>query len=247
MKILHKLVGLGMATLTIFVAIIPAYSVGKADKNAVQDIEVLEEKAHTEISYTERREDGTYYILESFDGISVTSKIYKIDNGKRSLNSTIDSEIHNGYVLCVEEKENGEVEKYQVKVIKDSLLEQSKHLLEKQQPLLVATSKKTYLRTEKYGISLVGKKATIAIAAAAIVAATAYVNFPVAVKIVTAAIAAGAGAGAASLPDYLYVTSKVYTTHSSGKIYTRYENSYYLDSARTKYVGSWTFSKRWGH
>ncbi len=247
MKILHKLVGLGLAVLTIFVAVVPAYAVGKTDNDAVQDVEILEEKECMEISYTEQKEDGTYYILESFDGTAITSKIYRTDKGKSVLTATVVSEIQNGYVRCTEKKENGEIEKYQVKAIKDPLLEQPKYLYERQAQSLVATSKKTYLRTEKYGISLVGKKATIAIAAAAIVAATAYVNFPAAVKIVTAAIAAGAGAGSAALPDYLYVTSKVYTTHSSGKIYTRYENSYYLDSARTKYVGSWTFSKRWGH
>ncbi len=42
-------------------------------------------------------------------------------------------------------------------------------------------------------------------------------------------------------------TSKIYRTHSVGKIYTRYENDYYLNSARTRYIGSWTFSKRLGH
>ena len=66
-------------------------------------------------------------------------------------------------------------------------------------------------------------------------------------KIVIAAIGAGAGGGVASLPNYLYVTSKVYKTKSTGKIYTRYENKYYLNSKRTQYVGSWSFSKRWGH
>ena len=76
-----------------------------------------------------------------------------------------------------------------------------------------------------YGISLLGKRFTIAAAAGAI----------------------AARASVASLPDYLYVTSDVYTSHSVGKIYTRYENKYYLDSARTQYVGSWSFSKRWGH
>jgi hypothetical protein CLOSPO_03515 len=96
-----------------------------------------------------------------------------------------------------------------------------------------------------YGISLLGKRFTIVAAAGAIVAATSYISLPVAVKIITSAIAAGASV--ASLPDYLYVTSDVYTSHSVGKIYTRYENKYYLDSARTQYVGSWSFSKRWGH
>lgn len=64
----------------------------------------------------------------------------------------------------------------------------------------------TYLRTDRYGISLVGKKITIAIAAAAIVAAVAYINMTVATKIIISAIAAGGGAGVASLPDYLYFT-----------------------------------------
>ncbi len=103
--------------------------------------------------------------------------------------------------------------------------------------------KKKYLRTEKYGISLVGKKFTIAAAASAIVGATPYVSIPATVKIITAAIAAGS----TTLPNYLYVTSDVYSSRSVGKIFTRYENKYYLDSARTQYVGSWSFSKRWGH
>lgn len=106
---------------------------------------------------------------------------------------------------------------------------------------------KTYLRTDKYGISLVGKKVTIAIAAGAIVAVTPYVSLSIATKIIVSAIAGGAGSGVTALPDYLYVTSRVYRSKTSGKIYTRYENKYYLNSARTKYVGSWTFSKRLGH
>ena len=52
-----------------------------------------------------------------------------------------------------------------------------------------------------YGISLLGKRFTVAAAAGAIVAATSYISLPVAVKIITSAIAAGASV--ASLPDYL--------------------------------------------
>lgn len=74
-----------------------------------------------------------------------------------------------------------------------------------------------------------------------------YVSLSIATKIIVSAIAGGAGSGVTALPDYLYVTSKVYRSKTSGKIYTRYENKYYLNSARTKYVGSWTFSKRLGH
>lgn len=105
---------------------------------------------------------------------------------------------------------------------------------------------KTYIRTDRYGISLVGKKITIGIAATAIVAATPYIGISVAVKIITSAISAGIGGGVQSLPNYLYVVSNVYTSRATGKIYTRYENRYYLDSARSQYVGFWIFSKRWG-
>ncbi len=53
MKMLHKLVGLVLAVFTIFVAVVPASAVGKTDNAVVQDVEILEEKARTEISYTE--------------------------------------------------------------------------------------------------------------------------------------------------------------------------------------------------
>lgn len=69
-------------------------------------------------------------------------------------------------------------------------------------------------------------------------------KYEVSAKIIISAIAAGGGAAVASLPDYLYVTNNVYRTHSTGKIYTRYENDYYLDSERTQYIGSWSFSER---
>ena len=109
--------------------------------------------------------------------------------------------------------------------------------------LLSRSTYQKYIRTDRHGVSLVGKK--VGATAAAIVAVTPYVGISVAAKIITTAIVTGTGGGVASLPNYLYVTSNVYKTKSSvGKYYTRYENTYYLDSKRTQRVGNWTFSKR---
>lgn len=172
-------------------------------------------------------------------GSNIESTFYKIDGEEKILESSILSTVQEGKVTCIETNSNGDVEQYTISVDQEDLTQAADN--EK-----LARSK-TYLRTDKYGISLVGKKVTIAIAAGAIVAVTPYVSLSIATKIIVSAIAGGAGSGVTALPDYLYVTSKVYRSKTSGKIYTRYENKYYLNSARTKYVGSWTFSKRLGH
>ena len=191
------------------------------------------------INYTEQRQDGLYYITENVNGNTIESTIYKMEGEEKIFNSSISSTIQEGQITCIETNADGASEQYTISTDIINLTQSSENE--------TFSSNKIYLRTEKYGISLVGKKVTIAIAAAAIVAATAYVSLAVAKKIVIAAIGAGAGGGVASLPNYLYVTSKVYKTKSTGKIYTRYENKYYLNSKRTQYVGSWSFSKRWGH
>ena len=178
-------------------------------------------------------------ITEKINGSNIESTFYKIDGEEKILESSILSTVQEGKVTCIETNSNGDVEQYTISVDQEDLTQAADN--EK-----LARSK-TYLRTDKYGISLVGKKVTIAIAAGAIVAVTPYVSLSIATKIIVSAIAGGAGSGVTALPDYLYVTSKVYRSKTSGKIYTRYENKYYLNSARTKYVGSWTFSKRLGH
>ena len=177
----------------------------------INDIEMPDDSA---VNYTEQREDGLYYITEKINGSNIESTFYKIDGEEKILESSILSTVQEGKVTCIETNSNGDVEQYTISVDQEDLTQAADN--EK-----LARSK-TYLRTDKYGISLVGKKVTIA-------------------------IAGGAGSGVTALPDYLYVTSKVYRSKTSGKIYTRYENKYYLNSARTKYVGSWTFSKRLGH
>lgn len=240
MNNLKKVVCFGLVTAMMCTVTGPVYASSgenvSIEANVVEDIEMPTEST---ISYIEEREDGTYYISEEINGNNIESTIYKIENGEKIFSSIISSTIQEGRVICAEEDANGNTEEYTVSANIESSNQSDVSTM--------AARSKTYLRTEKYGISLVGKKVTIAIAAGAIVAVTSYVSLPVAVKIITAAIAGGAGSGVSALPDYLYVTSKVYTSKSAGKMYTRYENKYYLNSARTKYVGSWSFSRRWGH
>lgn len=240
MKCFRKFICFGLATIMMCTVGQPVYASNNEDSytqvGEINDIEMPEDSA---VNYTEQREDGLYYITEKINGSNIESTFYKIDGEEKILESSILSTVQEGKVTCIETNSNRDVEQYTISVDQEDLIQATDN--EK-----LARSK-TYLQTDKYGISLVGKKVTIAIAAGAIVAVTPYVSLSIATKIIVSAIAGGAGSGVTALPDYLYVTSKVYRSKTSGKIYTRYENKYYLNSARTKYVSSWTFSKRLGH
>lgn len=240
MKCFRKFICFSLATIMMCTAGQPVFASNNEDSytqvGEINDIEMPDDSA---VNYTEQREDGLYYIIEKINGSNIESTFYKIDGEEKILESSILSTVQEGKVTCIETNSNGDVEQYTISVDQEDLTQAADN--EK-----LARSK-TYLRTDKYGISLVGKKVTIAIAAGAIVAITPYVSLSIATKIIVSAIAGGAGSGVTALPDYLYVTSRVYRSKTSGKIYTRYENKYYLNSARTKYVGSWTFSKRLGH
>lgn len=192
------------------------------------------------LEYTELRNDGMYKIKENINGTDVSSKVYKMVNGKEILYSSISSHLEGQTVKSTEYNYiNGKTETSTLKA------EISENKTVEENQLLSRSTYKKYIRTDRYGVSLVGKKVSVGAAAAAIVAVTPYVGISVAAKIITTAIVTGTGGGVASLPNYLYVTSNVYRTKSSvGKYYTRYENTYYLDSKRTQRVGSWTFSKR---
>lgn len=237
MKCFRKFICFSLATIMMCTAGQPVFASNNEDSytqvGEINDIEMPDDSA---VNYTEQREDGLYYIIEKINGSNIESTFYKIDGEEKILESSILSTVQEGKVTCIETNSNGDVEQYTISVDQEDLTQAADN--EK-----LARSK-TYLRTDKYGISLVGKKVTIAIAAGAIVAVTPYVSLSIATKIIVSAIA---GSGVTALPDYLYVTSRVYRSKTSGKIYTRYENKYYLNSARTKYVGSWTFSKWLGH
>lgn len=240
MNYLKKLMCFGLVVVMTCTTGLPVYASNNKEISAMTgEITNIETPTDSTINYTEQRQDGLYYITENVNGNTIESTIYKMEGEEKIFNSSISSTIQEGQITCIETNADGASEQYTISTDIINLTQSSENE--------TFSSNKIYLRTEKYGISLVGKKVTIAIAAAAIVAATAYVSLAVAKKIVIAAIGAGAGGGVASLPNYLYVTSKVYKTKSTGKIYTRYENKYYLNSKRTQYVGSWSFSKRWGH
>ena len=231
MKCFRKFICFCLATIMMCTVGQPVYASNNEDSytqvSEINDIEMPEDSA---VNYTEQREDGLYYITEKIHLSKIESTFYKIDGEEKILESSILSTVQEGKVTCIETNSIGDVEQYTISVDQEDLIQAADN--EK-----LARSK-TYLRTDKYGISLVGKKVTIAIAAGAIVAVTPYVSLSIATKIIVSAIAGGAGSGVTALPDYLYVTSKVYRSKTSGKIYTRYENKYYLNSARTKYVGS---------
>ena len=254
MNYLKKLMCFGLVVVMTCTTGLPVYASNNKEISAMTgeisvltgEITNIETPTDSTINYTEQRQDGLYYITENVNGNTIESTIYKMEGEEKIFNSSISSTIQEGQITCIETNADGASEQYTISTDIINLTQLDENLAQSSENETFS-SNKIYLRTEKYGISLVGKNVTIAIAAAAIVAATAYVSLAVAKKIVIAAIGAGAGGGVASLPNYLYVTSKVYKTKSTGKIYTRYENKYYLNSKRTQYVGSWSFSKRWGH
>lgn len=91
------------------------------------------------------------------------------------------------------------------------------------------TEDEKFLRTDEYGISLIGKKISIGMAAGAIVVAADYIPATTATAIIKAAlkiIGGGVAAAVGMLPDYLYVTSNVYKKKSVGKTYYRYYNDF---------------------
>ena len=245
MNYLKKLMCFGLVVVMTCTTGLPVYASNNKEISAMTgEITNIETPTDSTINYTEQRQDGLYYITENVNGNTIESTIYKMEGEEKIFNSSISSTIQEGQITCIETNADGASEQYTISTDIINLTQLDENLAQSSENETFS-SNKIYLRTEKYGISLVGKNVTIA--AAAIVAATAYVSLAVAKKIVIAAIGAGAGGGVASLPNYLYVTSKVYKTKSTGKIYTRYENKYYLNSKRTQYVGSWSFSKRWGH
>ena len=202
------------------------------------------------VEYTEYREDGEYFISEDVSDNGIVSSIYKVNGNQKVLVSVIESVITGNIVKQEEFDQNGNKE---VTTLRAVISDVSSELTESEEHQIVPayeTTKEKYLRTDEYSISLVGKKATVATAAAAVVAASTYIPTTTATAIIKAAIkiiGAGVGAGVALLPNYLYVTSEVYVKKSVGKTYYRYYNDYFLDADRTQLIGEWTFRHRAGH
>lgn len=202
------------------------------------------------VEYTEYREDGEYFISEKVSDNGIISSIYRVNGNQKILASVIESVITGDTVKQVEVDQNGNKEVTSLKAVISDVSSERLESEEHQIAPLYETTKEKYLRTDEYSISLVGKKVTVASAAAAIVAASSYIPTTTATAIIKAAIkivGAGVGAGVALLPNYLYVTSEVYVKKSVGKTYYRYYNDYFLDSDRTELVGEWTFRHRAGH
>ena len=237
MKHLRKWISTCSVMFILFATVFPSYAASSMVSYNGDEPNVFTYQDNSSIEYTESRDDGLYFISEHFHGDAIDSKIYKIENGENRFISTIHSKITNNEVICAETKANGETDRYKISI----------DVIENKSQITPYYRSARYIRTEKSEISLLGKKITIGIVATVIVAATPAMPFAVATKIVIAAIAGAGGHGVSTLPNYLYVTTDIYSSQVAGKRYRRYENRYYLDRARTQYVGSWTFSKRWGN
>lgn len=184
---------------------------------------------------------------EIIDGTNVYSKVFKVnEDGTKSLYKEINSNIlENGVVESEEKFNDGTVEKSSLKVdVEETNNDEGDVRYLKSAKL---SSRKKYIRTDKRGISLVGRKVSVAAAAAAVVAVCPGLAVAVAAKLIIAA-AAAIGAGVAALPNYIYETRNVYRTGGrTTKVYTRFEGKFYLDASRSQYIGSATYSKRGFH
>lgn len=158
---------------------------------------------------------------EIIDGTNVYSKVFKVnEDGTKSLYKEINSNIlENGVVESEEKFNDGTVEKSSLKVdVEETNNDEGDVRYLKSAKL---SSRKKYIRTDKRGISLVGRKVSVA---------------------------AAIGAGVAALPNYIYETRNVYRTGGrTTKVYTRFEGKFYLDASRSQYIGSATYSKRGFH
>ena len=65
-----------MATLIVFVSAVPSLAADNANTNYVSGIEVIQETKQAKISYTEKRDDGIYYISETVNGNTINNDYY---------------------------------------------------------------------------------------------------------------------------------------------------------------------------
>lgn len=195
------------------------------------------------IEYTSHENGNTLLFKEHINGNSVYSEVYILngDGSRKFFKNIISNVSENGTIESKEEFSNGKVEKSNLKV---EIEETSNIPDERNITEMRSQSRKKYIRTDKRGISLVGKKVSIAVAATAIAIACPGIGTGVAVKIISVAV----GAGVQALPNYIYETRKVYRTGGgTSKAYTRFEGKFYLDSSRSQYIGSGTYSQRGFH
>lgn len=207
------------------------------------------------------KEDGNKLIYkENLSDSGVNSKVYVLkEDGSQEFYKSIVSVFTDGGAVKTEEHfSNGNVERSELVAKPDEFTKANDNLENEgisTYNIMRAASNKRYIRTDKRGISLVGKKVSIAVAAAAISIACPGIGLLVAKSIIVkaiaiagGAIAGGVAAGVGILPNYVYETRKVYRTGGkTSKAYTRYEGKFYLDSARRQYIGGGTYSRRGFH
>lgn len=247
MKLVQK-IGSAMLVVAVMLSLaVPAFAAGEESYGVGIVVDSIV-STDSYIEYTEYREDGEYFVHEDISDDQITTYAYKVEDGKRVLDSTTIGLLNNGAVQCTEVDSNGNTTMYEVRAEIENL---TTHDADDEDISPAAmTEEEKYLRTDEYGISLVGKKISVGAAAGAIVLAADYIPTTTATAIIKAAlkiIGSGVVAAVSMLPNYLYVTSEVYKKKSVGKTYYRYYNDFYLDANRTEHIGQWTFRHRAGH
>ena len=197
------------------------------------------------IEYVSYENGEKFLYKENIVDKNIYSSVYKInEDGSQSFYKKITSNISpSGFIESKQEFSDGSIEK---STLKASFLEENYKEELNDSYSIQPLAKKTYIRTDRRGISLVGKKITIAIAAAAIAAACPGMGIPIAVAMIRTAMAI-TGTAVSQLPNYLFETRRVYRITGGPRIYTRFEGNFYLDASRTQYIGSATYSQRGFH
>lgn len=197
------------------------------------------------IEYVSYENGEKFLYKENIVDKNIYSSVYKInEDGSQSFYKKITSNVSpNGFIESKQEFSDGSIEK---STLKASFLEENYKEELNDSYSIQPLAKKTYIRTDRRGISLLGKKITIAVAATAITLACPGVGVPIAIKIIQSAMAL-TGAGVSQLPNYLFETRRVYRITGGPRIYTRFEGNFYLDASRTQYIGSATYSQRGYH
>lgn len=245
-------------TANIMISNVGAYSINNTDHTSVEllneintdgelhgKIEIVKNEDKN-LEYTVKNDEGNFVYREKISDDHIHTDVYKLEDGNEVYYKTIESYVDGEEVKSTEYFSNGVIEKSSLRAENVSI-SNGNDFNNTNSPILRAASNKKYLRTEKRGISLIGKKVSISAASAAIAVACTGIGLSAAAVLITQAIAAGAGTGVQQLPDYIYETRKVYRTKSNNKMYTRYEGKFYLNSARTQYIGAFTYSRRGSH
>ncbi|MGP1505657.1 MAG: hypothetical protein ACTTIR_08565 [Eggerthia catenaformis] len=102
-----------------------------------------------------------------------------------------------------------------------------------------------YVRSERYVINFgLKKRVTVGVASAILMTVVSYTPASIVSAVVINAAIGGISTGLLSLPEKIYCNRDLYKSSASGKLYTKFVDTYYKNSNYTGKIGTWSFSKR---